>query len=160
VGAILVASSSLSSPVSGTSWPSSVGCELRAIAAAIALYRIDNGVLPVHLRQLLAPTENADTRYLDLLPRDAWLHDYVYQPADGEFALRSMGPNGLDEQGAGDDIVHPADCAVRADRAHSTPIGAWAALSLIACGGIYGLCRLVRRRMRLQRVIGTGRRTS
>ncbi|MEW8070080.1 MAG: type II secretion system protein GspG [Candidatus Thiodiazotropha sp.] len=44
------------------------------------------------------------------VPRDAWLNHfiYIYPPifGDKDFDLYSPGPNGIDEQGKGDDIVN------------------------------------------------------
>lgn len=78
----------------------------------IAVYRIDNAKLPATLETLLAPSANYPDGYLapqKSVPKDGWGHELAYKPeADGKrFLLYSLGPDGKDEGGAGDDVKAP-----------------------------------------------------
>jgi hypothetical protein len=58
---------------------------------------------------LLASSENFPNGYLggrQDLPPDPWGHPYVYVLTGPKgYQIRSMGPNGVDDKGEGDDIV-------------------------------------------------------
>ncbi len=89
--------------------------DLSAIANALELFRLDNGVYPPTeegLKALIEKTSSGvnwrEGGYLSKrsIPKDPWGEEYVYK-FDGEnFIIYSKGPNRIDEQGSGDDIVH------------------------------------------------------
>ncbi len=82
--------------------------DLEQLAIAITFYKIDNeGRLPSQLSDLLAPSETyPDGVYAGkTLPNDPWGRRYLYRRSGGDFLLYSLGPNGLDESGQGDDIT-------------------------------------------------------
>jgi len=58
----------------------------------------------------LASLAGGDPRLLDHVPDDPWQHRYVYRRIAGEpgFTVYSMGADGVDDHGAGDDITTPA----------------------------------------------------
>ena len=62
-----------------------------------------------NLRDLMKPSENYPNGYLggaSELPKDPWQHDYVYEVGGPKgYKLRSMGPNGVDDKGGGDDVT-------------------------------------------------------
>ncbi|MEW8052520.1 MAG: type II secretion system protein GspG [Candidatus Thiodiazotropha sp.] len=85
---------------------------------ALEAYKKDVGTFPTigeGLAILLLQSNdkpNWHGPYIDRrdVPRDAWLNHfiYIYPPifGDKDFDLYSPGPNGIDEQGKGDDIVN------------------------------------------------------
>lgn len=81
---------------------------------AINLYRIEVGVYPNQLGDLLQPPDdlrNPDKwsgPYLerDTLPLDPWQNDYQYQNEGEDFRVWSFGPDGTD--GGNDDIDNKA----------------------------------------------------
>jgi hypothetical protein len=80
---------------------------LQRIAGRLAVYRLDQGKHPDTLATLTAPTPNYPQGFLDgkPLPTDAWGRPICYQvKADGSFDLWSLGPDGVDQAGAGDDV--------------------------------------------------------
>lgn len=74
--------------------------ELLSIEAAINVYRLETGSLPQSLKVL-------ESRYLQKPPFDRWGHALVYRvlPENGSYILYSLGRNGVDESGGGDDIT-------------------------------------------------------
>jgi hypothetical protein len=81
---------------------------LSRIATAIAVFKVDHGNLPTKLDELSRATKNFPKGFLngEAVPHDAWNHAFVYSPsADGKsYTLRSTGPDGIDQNGAGDDV--------------------------------------------------------
>jgi len=78
----------------------------------IAIYKIDNAKLPATLETLLTPTDRYPDGYLapqKSVPKDGWGHALVFKPdADGKrFLLYSLGADGKDAGGAGDDVKAP-----------------------------------------------------
>lgn len=66
---------------------------------SVTLFRDDTGSLPISLQQVR-------TRgYLVSLPRDHWGKEHVYRERAGAFELYSLGANGMDENGQGDDVT-------------------------------------------------------
>ncbi|HAC34347.1 MAG TPA: type II secretion system protein GspG [Gammaproteobacteria bacterium] len=91
--------------------------DIRAIASAINLYRLDNFTLPnteQGLEALMTQPDNLPTGarwkqggYLDTLPEDPWGNPYIYlQPGvHGQFDLYSTGADGAPGgEGAAADI--------------------------------------------------------
>lgn len=83
---------------------------LLAIRVGLEAYRYDRGgAYPNELGDLLETNDQFPKGYvtegIDLL--DGWGRSFVYQPSDdgSTYSLRSMGPNGSDDGGEGDDIV-------------------------------------------------------
>jgi hypothetical protein len=83
---------------------------LRALRTALTVYEIDQGALPAELQRLVEPTANYPSGYLDgktALEPDAWGRPFRYALADGgaTYRLWSLGADGVDQDGAGDDVV-------------------------------------------------------
>jgi len=84
---------------------------LSELATRLEVFRIDKGHYPAKLAELLEPTPNYPHGYLgrDDVPVDGWGRAFVYFAAsDGaSYSLWSVGENGADERGSGDDIHVP-----------------------------------------------------
>jgi len=84
---------------------------MRQLATAIAVYQMDTGKYPGKLDALLVATKNYPSGFLKqgVLPMDGWGRDFVYELLEGgaRYRLSSMGTDGVDQQGAGDDLVSP-----------------------------------------------------
>ncbi len=82
---------------------------LDELGTRLEVYRIESGRFPASLETLLAPTPSYPRGYLPsgVVPVDGWGRDFFYLPAsDGlSFSLWSVGENGADERGNGDDLV-------------------------------------------------------
>ena len=91
--------------------------DIRALEAALKLYRLDNFTYPDTDQGLLALIERPadipsgakykEEGYVDKLPKDPWGNDYQYlQPgANGDYDLYSLGADGLpDGEGVNADI--------------------------------------------------------
>lgn len=87
--------------------------DLRAIKASITVYKISMGGYPDSLADLLTPLDQfPQGAYPDgELPLDPWGNGYRYTMAEHPTKRRmmpklwSLGPNGIDENGEGDDIL-------------------------------------------------------
>ena len=76
--------------------------DVRSIADAVRMYRVNNGKLPESLDVL---TQSDSGRpLLEELPKDPWEHDYMLRQGDrpNEFEVISMGPDG--SENTDDDI--------------------------------------------------------
>jgi hypothetical protein len=84
---------------------------LRDVRTAIAVYRSQFGRAPNTLADLLQKTDAFPGGFLKggKVPQDAWGRDLVYTvgEAGATYALRSLGPDGVDQAGAGDDVRLP-----------------------------------------------------
>jgi len=80
---------------------------LRDIKAGIAIYKIEMSELPATMNLLVTPSEGYPKGYLGRLelPTDGWGRDFRYVKESSGYRLWSLGANGIDEDGAGDDIV-------------------------------------------------------
>lgn len=81
--------------------------DLKVLSSNIVLYRLENDALPNTLDDLLTPSPNYPKGLLEgaPLPIDPWGNAYLYSVSGKDFRIWSAGPNGTDEQGAGDDLV-------------------------------------------------------
>lgn len=74
----------------------------------LAVYRIENGKYPAALGVLIESTHAYPKGYLkeQVLPDDAWGRPFRYgaDPDGATFRLWSVGPDGVDQQGGGDDV--------------------------------------------------------
>jgi hypothetical protein len=81
------------------------------LATRLAVFQLDQGHWPKKLDDLAQPTTNYPGGFLDgrALPADAWKHAFVYELAgDGaHYRLWSIGADGVDASGKGDDLVAP-----------------------------------------------------
>ena len=82
---------------------------LLLVKSGLAIYKIENAKLPAKLEDLLAPSANYPDGYLapkKEVPKDGWGRALAFKPdADGKrFLLYSFGPDGKDDNGAGDDL--------------------------------------------------------
>jgi len=84
---------------------------LSEVATRLEVYRIENDHYPRTLAVLLEPTPNFPRGYLERedVPNDGWERELHYQAStDGSsYSLWSLGENGVDEGGAGDDVRVP-----------------------------------------------------
>lgn len=84
---------------------------MRTLKTGIAVYRSQTGNVPSTLGELLVGTESFPKGFLDppAVPKDAWKREFHYVPDPGgvKYKLWSTGPDGADQQGAGDDVVAP-----------------------------------------------------
>ena len=84
--------------------------DLLDLRSGLTVYKIESGKYPDSLGELLKTNPNYPDGYLPgrrALPHDPWDHPYVYE-VDAEkksYKLRSLGPDGKDDEGKGDDIV-------------------------------------------------------
>jgi len=83
--------------------------DLNSLNSAVMMYAMKNGgEFPDSLVRLVEPDANG-RRYLQqtIVPKDPWGTTYQYSPAEGasEHSLWSCGPDGIDNQGQGDDIT-------------------------------------------------------
>lgn len=87
--------------------------DLQELKASMTVYKIGAGAYPESLEDLVQPLEEfPEGAYSPgVLPVDPWGNGYHYTLAEKNGRLRpkiwSAGPNGIDEDGAGDDIVAP-----------------------------------------------------
>jgi hypothetical protein len=85
--------------------------ELRHLATSIAVFQMDSGKYPANLDALLTPTKSYPDGFVGkkTLANDGWGHGFKYTLLDGakRYRLWSMGPDGVDQEGAGDDLVSP-----------------------------------------------------
>lgn len=83
---------------------------LRFLATRLAVYKLEVKRYPSRLEDLLLPTTSFPRGFLDgrELPRDAWKNAFSFSAsADGSaYRLWSMGPDGVDQSGEGDDLVN------------------------------------------------------
>ena len=82
---------------------------LRDLRTALTVYKIDQGAFPDELQRLVEPTTNYPSGYLDgraTLSTDGWGRPFRYaRTADGaSYRVWSVGPDGVDQDGAGDDV--------------------------------------------------------
>ncbi|MCP3917892.1 MAG: hypothetical protein GY711_20285 [bacterium] len=81
---------------------------LAEVRVAITVYQLDQGGLPSKFADLAQPTTNYPKGFLpsgSVPPKDGWGRDLRYAPAETTFKLWSIGPDGVDQDGAGDDIL-------------------------------------------------------
>ncbi len=81
--------------------------DLEALSSALESFQLNNaGRLPATLEPLVEPDEFG-SRYLKgtAIPLDAWGRAYRYSVTGQEGTLWSIGPNGIDEKGEGDDLT-------------------------------------------------------
>jgi hypothetical protein len=87
---------------------SSTHAELARLQTGIIIFQILNDEYPAKLDQLLESSEDGQP-YIDApqvgLRNDGWGNGFIYHPAGDAFKLYSVGPNGQDEGGQGDDVT-------------------------------------------------------
>ena len=71
--------------------------DVRAIADAVRLYRVNNGKFPESL-EVLVEKDSKGRSQLEELPKDPWDHDYVIRQGDraNDFEIISVGPDGTE----------------------------------------------------------------
>ena len=78
------------------------------LADPIAIYKLELGTYPESLSALLEPTPSFPNGFIGqaTLPNDAWGRPFTYERSEDGTAYRmwSVGPNGVDEHGHGDDV--------------------------------------------------------
>jgi hypothetical protein len=84
---------------------------LRSVKTGLAVYRSQAGRYPDKLEDLLKGTDSFPKGFLDgaVVPKDGWSRGLVYaaQENGARYALRSTGADGIDQNGAGDDVNVP-----------------------------------------------------
>ena len=81
---------------------------LALVDVGLLLYSIDKGSEPKTLADLVKSSKAYPNGYLGetAVPKDGWGNPLHYEPGvDGEYVLYSLGPNGVDNGGEGDDIL-------------------------------------------------------
>jgi hypothetical protein len=82
--------------------------DLDSFATAITVFMVEYGAPPATLATLAKPTPEYPNGFLSgaAIPQDPWGNAYAYS-TDGKehYSIWSFGPNGVDDKGAGDDIV-------------------------------------------------------
>jgi hypothetical protein len=80
---------------------------LQYLATRLAVYKLALERYPAQLADLAQPAASFPQGFLDgrPLPTDGWGRDFAYELTPTGFALRSLGPDGVDQQGGGDDLV-------------------------------------------------------
>ena len=85
------------------------GETLSFLSTRLAIYKLENARYPAALEDLTKATENYPRGFLGAseLPLDEWGQAFSYTaPEDGRtFQLWSLGSDGIDQQGSGDDLV-------------------------------------------------------
>lgn len=82
---------------------------LRSVKIGLVVFKNARGGYPDELRELLEPTDAFPKGFLDgsRLPADGWGRPLRYAPHGDTFELWSVGPDGVDQGGAGDDVPTP-----------------------------------------------------
>lgn len=107
-----------------------------ALRAAIETHQKATGALPANTRQLgtVARLYAPGLPLQSEVPLDGWQRPVVYRPPaaeGGAFTLYSMGENGVDDGGEGDDIGGP-----EAETAHRQQLGVERALQLLPLAAV------------------------
>ncbi|HUR27762.1 MAG TPA: type II secretion system protein GspG, partial [Planctomycetota bacterium] len=83
--------------------------EMEHLETFLAVYRVEAGTFPASLDVLLMPTKNYPKGFVgkSALPNDGWDHAFKYAQKEGgqSYRIWSMGPDGIDQDGKGDDVV-------------------------------------------------------
>lgn len=83
--------------------------DLDTLSGGLLIYMVENGSFPAALDVLIEPTKNYPRGFLSnwatSLPKDPWGRLYLYQKTANGYRVWSVGPNGADENGGGDDIL-------------------------------------------------------
>ncbi len=78
------------------------------LSSGLVIYKVETGFYPESLDILLKPTQDYPHGFLPdrtSLPKDPWGRPYKYKRTATGYRLWSVGPNGKDENGRGDDIL-------------------------------------------------------
>ncbi len=78
------------------------------LSSGLVIYKVETGFFPESLDILLKPTQDYPHGFLPdrtSLPKDPWGRPYKYKRTATGYRLWSVGPNGKDEGGKGDDIL-------------------------------------------------------
>jgi type II secretion system protein G len=89
-------------------WLGKTKSDIRTLNAAVYFYRKDHGRIPGSAEGLSGLVNSVGmNQYLDRLPVDPWGSNYIYRPADfnKSYDIYSAGPDGIDNEGKGDDVV-------------------------------------------------------
>jgi hypothetical protein len=111
-GAVLVGGAVVSAlrPLDGDGSfkPSAAHADVENLANGINFFAKQHGSLPTEAQGLESLTLGP-SKVIDHLPQDPWGRPYVYRrlSAPPGFIVYSVGRNGVDERGAGDDIAAP-----------------------------------------------------
>jgi hypothetical protein len=74
----------------------------------LAVYRVETGTYPASLDTLLLPTQNYPKGFVgtNALPKDGWgrAFKYAQKEAGNSYRIWSAGPDGVDQDGKGDDV--------------------------------------------------------
>jgi general secretion pathway protein G len=91
-------------------WLGKSKSDIRTLNTAVKLFRKDHERIPSAaegLSRLVNPSRLGKVQYLDRLPKDHWGNSYIYRVVDinKRFYIYSAGPDGIDNEGKGDDVV-------------------------------------------------------
>lgn len=81
--------------------------DLNSLKAGVTVYKLQHGSVPERLEQLLEPTDAYPDGCLgsSTLPVDPWGNAYLYRADGAGYTIWSVGANGVDDHGHGDDIA-------------------------------------------------------
>ncbi|MDF1797832.1 MAG: type II secretion system protein GspG [Planctomycetota bacterium] len=81
---------------------------LSLVDLGLLIYNLENGDYPAKLEDLVSSTSSYPEGYLNMseVPVDGWGRSFYYERVSAsEYHIRSFGPNGTDDGGAGDDLT-------------------------------------------------------
>ena len=78
---------------------------MMSISVAVKMYQLDHGGSPPADLAELQKAEGGKPAYLLELARDGWGREFKYSVDGDTYKLWSMGANGIDESGQGDDLL-------------------------------------------------------
>jgi len=81
---------------------------LAMVDLGLLIYNLENSDYPATLDELVTATASYPEGYLNMseVPADGWGRALVYERvSDKEYRLRSVGADGVDDSGAGDDLA-------------------------------------------------------
>jgi hypothetical protein len=80
---------------------------LKEVKLALVIFKAESSALPETLEELAVPTANYPRGFLDVLPFDGWGRAFFYasDKESGSYRLWSAGPDGVNNDGRGDDVV-------------------------------------------------------
>lgn len=81
---------------------------LSLVDLGLLIFNLENSDYPASLDELVSSTSSYPGGYLNMadVPVDGWGHAFYYERVSAsEYRIRSFGPNGVDDSGAGDDVT-------------------------------------------------------
>ena len=80
--------------------------QMQQLVSALKFFHIKNGMYPQNLQMLVMdPTGGGGYLDSDVVPLDPWHNEYLFISDGQNFRIWSMGGDGRDQGGEGDDII-------------------------------------------------------